>query len=142
MKHAPTAKESSGSYPALLMSVFYSASWHVSSFSSFLCACVSLFSWCSQPLLCCQQRRGRITTTARRSCSPLCIAGTHCKLLIGHLNPTLKGCDGFFLLLWCSLPDRPHWNCCVLLGQSSVCVIWILIQLPHLSDHGNVCSEE
>lgn len=63
-------------YPALLMSVFYSASWHVSSFPSFLCACVSLFSWCSQPLLCCQQRRGRITATARRSCSPLCIAGT------------------------------------------------------------------
>lgn len=104
MKHAPTARESNGSYPALLMSVFYSASWHVSSFPSFLCACVSLFSWCSQPLLCCQQRRGRITATARRSCSPLCIAGTHCKSLIGHLNPTLKGCDGFFLLFWCSLP--------------------------------------
>lgn len=139
MNHAPTGRESSGSDPALSMSVFYSTGWHFSFFPSFLCACVSLFSWCNEPPLCCQQRMGRITATARRSCSPLSISGTHCKSVIGHLNPTLKGYDWFLLFFWCSLPDSD-----LTLHDLSRCwhggfwVILILIQLLYSSLGGEM----
>lgn len=152
-------RESSGSDPALSMSVFYSAGWHFSFSPSFLCACVSLFSWCNEPPWYCQQRRGRITATAVRSCSPLCFAGTHCKSVIGLLNPTLKGYDWFLLLFWCSLPDSDLTGAQVAQSQllltsdtewyrrnfdfnSAPTLFTWRWNAIYSSEHGNVCTEE
>lgn len=149
----PTGRESSGSDPALSMSVFYSAGWRFSFFPSFLCACVALFNWCNEPPLCCQQKRGRITATARRSRSPLCIAGTHCKSVIGHLNPTVRGCEWFVLLYWRSLPDftgaqqlllTSHTECYLChfdFTSAHKHFIWQW-NIMYSSEHGNFCTEE
>lgn len=57
-QRTPIGRKTSGSDPALSISVFYSTGWHFSFFPFSPCACVLLFKWCNEPMLCCRQRKG------------------------------------------------------------------------------------
>lgn len=134
----PIGRESSGSDPALLRSLFYGIARHLSYFPSSRCFCVLFFDWHNELMLCRQRSEGlaplssalledcsMLVAASAFSCSAHCYAPT-IQALFNHLLTEWERFTPFIHTCF-KAPIRTTHSLCVKVFQGTVCMTKLII---------------